>query len=168
MDARFAQRIEGIVTVASAAILAAAVAFALGRLSTSMVTAGAAAALVLLIAPLILRSIEAGDREFSLAHFAPAELVLEGPDELLLTDADRLDQGHSSAAAGELMLDDVLVSLADDSRVVRLFDASAMPTPGQLKAQIDRHLGQTQPATGLQDASAALHQALAELRHSLK
>jgi hypothetical protein len=165
MDAGQAQRIETIASVAAAAILAAAVAFAASRV-TSVVASGAAAAAALFVALLVLRSLEPDARDFSLAQFAPAELDIEDLDELLLTEADLLDHAEQSGA-DELVLDDILANLGEDSRVVRLFDASAMPTPGQLRARIDRHLGQTKP-DGLPDASAALHDALAELRLSLK
>ena len=162
MDTRFVQRIEDFASLAAAAILAAAVGFAVSRLTPSIVAVGGVAASALAVALVALRSIEAGDAEFSLGQFAPAELAFEELDELLLTEADRID----SLADDELVLDDVLANLGEDSRVVRLFDRSTMPIPGQLKARIDRHLGQTRAQAP--DASAALHEALAELRHSLK
>jgi hypothetical protein len=165
MDAQQAQRIETIASVAAAAILAAAVAFAVSRFS-SMVASAAAAGGALFIALQVLRSLEPRTGDFSLAEFAPAELDFEELDELPLTEADLLDHAEQFGA-DELVLDDILANLGEDSRVVRLFDASAMPTPGQLRARIDRHLGQTKP-DGLPDASAALHDALAELRLSLK
>jgi len=164
MDARFAQRIEGAVSLVAAVILAAAVAFAVGRFTDSLVTIGGAAAASLSIALLAQRSITAEERELSLAPFAAGEIEFEEVEELILTDADQLIEERK--AADELVLDDVLGKLGEDSRVVRLFDPAAMPTPGQLKARIDRHLGQTQAAAP--DASAALHDALAELRLSLK
>jgi hypothetical protein len=43
-----------------------------------------------------------------------------------------------------------------------------MPTPGQLKARIDRHLEGGGPAEASPDASQALYDALAELRRSLR
>lgn len=165
MDTRYAQRVEGIANLMAAAILAAAVGFAVGRLTSSLVTVGGAAASVLFITLLALRSIEPGESEFPVAQFAPAELAFEEPDELLLTEADRLE---SPGDDDVLVLDDVLDNLGEDSRVVRLFDASRMPTPGELKVRIDRHLGQAPQGAGLPDASAALHEALAELRLSLK
>ena len=164
MDTRHVQRIEGIASLAAAAILAAAVGFAVSRLTPSMVTVAGAAASALCIALLALRSIAPGDHEFSLGQFALGELEFEELDELLLTEADRVD----SAGGDELVLDDILANLSDDSRVVRLFDASAMPTPGQLRARVDRHLGQARAASEAPDASAALHEALAELRSSLR
>jgi len=74
---------------------------------------------------------------------------------------------HASAGDDELVLNDILANLGEDSRVVRLFDASAMPTPAQLRAQIDQHLTR-QASREAPDASAALHEALAELRSSLR
>jgi len=166
MDESFARRIEWIASVAAAAVLAAAAGFAAGRLTPSPMAVGGAAGSAFVIALLALRSIGSSNRDFPLTHFAPAEMVFEELDELLLTDADRVDQDNS--AEGELVLDDILANLGEDSRVVRLFDASAMPTPGQLRAQVDRHLGQARAANEAADASAALHEALAELRSSLK
>lgn len=67
-----------------------------------------------------------------------------------------------------LVLDDILAEISPDARVVRLFDPAAMPTPGQLRARIDRHLQDCDPTAGLVDASQALYDALAELRRSLR
>ena len=88
--------------------------------------------------------------------------------ELVLTDADRV------GAAIPLVLDDILEEIAPDSRVVRLFDRKAMPTPGQLRSRITRHFedGTPQyappPSPAHSDASQALSAALAELRRSLR
>ena len=68
--------------------------------------------------------------------------------------------------ADALVLDDILAKLAPDSRVVRLFDKDAMPTPAQLRARIEDHLDMG--ASDSADASQALHEALAELRRSLR
>jgi len=165
MDVRLAQRIEGIASLAAAVILAVAVGFAVSRLTPSPVAIGGTAASALVVAVLTLRAIAPSDESFPLTSFAPAELVFEEIDELLLTDADRVDP---SSGDGELVLDDVLANLEEDSRVVRLFDPSAMPTPCQLRARIDRHLGRTPHEATAPDASAALHEALAELRSSLR
>jgi hypothetical protein len=120
------------------------------------------------------RELEGLDGELLLtdAHRAePDELVLTNadqiePDELLLSDSDRLEPEP-------LVLDDILTELGPDSRVVRLFDRKAMPTPGQLKSRIDSHLDlgsleQGASAGGPPDASEALSAALAELRRSLR
>jgi hypothetical protein len=92
--------------------------------------------------------------------------------DLLLTDAERLSgdcpETPGDAEAGELLLDDILAELRPDARVVRLFDVNAMPTPGQLQASIDRHLSSADSRSAPPDASDALHDALAELRRSLR
>lgn len=71
-------------------------------------------------------------------------------------------------AAEELLLDDVLADLPPDSRVVRLFDSRAVPTAGELQAQIDRHLRTVGRPEAVPDATHELHQALDELRRSLR
>jgi hypothetical protein len=120
--------------------------------------------------------------EVELLLTEPVELLLTDPVELILTDADRVPTAPTHAPE-ELMLDDILAELGPDSRVVRLFDPAAMPTPGQLNARIERHLGEgtspiappdaspadASPADASPaDASQALYDALAELRRSLR
>lgn len=107
------------------------------------------------------------DGEILLTEPANDELLLTEPvnDELLLSDADRL---APPVAADELVLDDILGEIASDARVVRLFDRKAMPTPGELKARIDSHIGQAPAASAPVDASQALSDALAELKRSLR
>ena len=53
------------------------------------------------------------------------------------------------------------------SRVVSLFDAAAMPTPGQLGSRIDRHLQREPAAAQSAEAAQALQDALAELRRAI-
>jgi hypothetical protein len=96
---------------------------------------------------------------FDLRHIDAVE-----PDELLLT--ERFDPGAVSEEP--LILDDILAELEPGSRVVRLFDPAAMPTPGQLNDRIERHLDRDPPPAECHDASQALHQALDELRRSLR
>lgn len=74
----------------------------------------------------------------------------------------------------ELLLDDPLVDLEPDSRVVRMFERQDA-TPGELVARIADYLGERTPPAGVQipvqrplDASAALHAALANIRASLR
>jgi hypothetical protein len=86
--------------------------------------------------------------------------------ELLLTDSDRIHPVEPDVPE-ELMLEDILAELGPESRVVRLFDPAAMPTPGQLNARIERHLGEESASSAPPDASQALYDALAELRRSL-
>ena len=126
-----------------------------------------------------------GRPRYAVQTFAPALLEGEPTDELLLTDRvilmpsrdpvedlvatieQRLGVSRRAARApDELLLDDVLLEAAPDSRVVRLFDPAAMPTPGELQSRIDRHLEdreQTDP-----DAAQSLTDALASLRRSLR
>jgi hypothetical protein len=76
----------------------------------------------------------------------------------------------------ELLLDDPLVEIEEDSRVVRLFDRKEA-TPGELVARIEGYLGAGRPipprsaeegSAAPPDASAALHAALANIRASLR
>jgi hypothetical protein len=67
----------------------------------------------------------------------------------------------------ELLLDHEAAHVGSDSRVVRLFEPAAMPTPGELKARIDRHLVETSRSAP-PDASQALLEALTDLRRSLR
>jgi len=75
----------------------------------------------------------------------------------------------------ELLLDDPLVEVAADSRVVRLFERND-PTPGELVLRISDYLSEQgkapssiDPQVEQQvDASAALHAALANIRATLR
>jgi hypothetical protein len=165
-------RIEGGIGVAAAACLAAAVGFAVYHavdLLTGvpgMIAAGGFSAIAAYRAAVALLHVLRGPAKpspqplFDTVTIEPLE-----PDELLLSDADRLPAGD---AQHPLVLDDILVETAPDSRVVQLFDRSAMPTPGQLKARIDQHLDGGTPHSPRPDASEALFAALAELRRSLR
>ena len=128
----------------AAGIFAGAVAFPASALPG--VFGMLAPAVVFLLAYAALRSIPRDRAPFSLPPF---ELV---PIE--------------SYQIGELVLDDVLAGAGPDSRVVQLFKPGAMPTAGELKASIDRHLRFGQPAAPA-DASEALSVALDQLRRSL-
>lgn len=109
---------------------------------------------------------------FELGSFTPLDLELEDPDELLLTEqvellltnSDRLDPPPGDV----LVLDDILAELGPGSRVVRLFDPASTPSPGQLNARIEQHLRDGTSQAAPLDASQALHEALAELRRSLR
>ena len=173
--------IERVIDVAAAALLATAVGFSAWRLLPVTLTqpklgifAACAAVGAFALAARLLRGIAAERPRFALADFEiatlpdePGELLLTELAELVLTDADRLRPAQ--AAADELVLDDILAELGPDSRVVRLFDRAAMPTPGQLSARIEGHLrGGSSPTPAAPDASAALYEALTELRRSLR
>jgi hypothetical protein len=95
------------------------------------------------------------------------ELADLRPAELLLTEAQRLPPAKPHPG-DELALDDIIAELGSSSRVVRLFDPAAMPTPGQLNDRIERHLAEAGPAAAPKDDAQALYDALAELRRSLR
>jgi hypothetical protein len=173
------ERIESVVDRVAAIVFAAAVGFSAfsfvqDRLTPAQLFAcvGAAVLSAFVMTVRFLRGIRAKPPAFELRTFQFPEFGFDDPEELLLTDqvelvlteADRLRQ-----KVDELVLDDILARLGPDSRVVRLFDPAAMPTPGQLNARIEQHLRSDEPpAAPSTDASEALHQALSELRRSLR
>jgi hypothetical protein len=149
------------------------------------ICAAAAAIAGHLVSSHVLRATAARTLRFKVPIFRPEEPIFRPEeiesahwDELMLTDADRLEPAGEliltnaeqlhARSDDDLVLDDVLAELGPDSRVVRLFDRKAMPTPGQLKARIDDHLDQGAQPAALSDASQALSDALAELRRSLR
>ena len=168
MNGRTIERIETAVDTLAAALFAAAGAFAIGSMLRAnmghpqfeVIVCGALVASYLLCIG-ALRTVVATGPRLHLREFAVSAVPSVPLDELLLTDADRLHPNGEEP----LELDDILTKIDPDQRVVRLFDPSAMPTPGQLKARIDRHLDEG--ATAPPDASQALFDALAELRRSL-
>lgn len=113
--------------------------------------------------------IESADPGEMLLTEPVAAAVQDGrPDELVLTLEHRLAATRHTANEVEvLLLDDMLTQPGPDSRVVQLFDPAAIPTPGALRSRIDRHL-QDQQTSGYPDAAQALHEALADLRRSLR
>ena len=83
---------------------------------------------------------------------------------------------EDTQADDELLLDDPLIEIEGDSRVVRLFDRQGA-TPGELVERIEGYLGNGRPSAAYPaeegsaappDASAALHAALANIRASLR
>jgi len=166
MIGRSTARIESAVDTGAAALFAAAVAYVLHILvAGSAETVGGGGALAFALCFAGLRRIEPEPRHFKVTDFVIQPVATVRPDELVLTDADRC---LPPQAGDELVLDDILAEIGPDSRVVRLFDRAAMPTPGQLKARIDRHLDEEAAAPDASpDASQALYDALAELRRSL-
>ncbi|HWI87856.1 MAG TPA: hypothetical protein VNS11_01235 [Sphingomicrobium sp.] len=189
MRGRRQERIEAAVDHVAAAVLGGAIAYALyqllgNRLALSQLLAGAAIGGVLtyLLTARTLRGMQAQPQSFDFPVFRmadleladmpellltdQAELLLTDEVELVLTDADRVKPRRT--AEEELVLNDILAKLGPDSRVVRLFDPAATPTPGQLQSRIDRYLSEETPASPDSDASKALYDALAELRRSLR
>lgn len=171
------------VTIA-ATCLGGAIGFAIARiapLGAGLAEAGGAGTIVATAAWLILWRVDhpRGLRQ----PFAPESLddLLDTADVLLLD--QRVDDDEA------LLLDDPLPVLGDDSRVVRLFavqpvhsEAAPMPLagPGEMIARIEDFLGQARGSAaggelvsradkaGSDDANAALHAALADIRRSLR
>lgn len=183
-------RLDWLVEIAGASVPAAAAGFAAARLAPvfgwpSGVAILSCAAGTFVAAFVAMRLVPAEAHHLPLPAFEPAVLL----DEELLTDAAHeldellldvpyapndellLDQPLVEAAAqavAELLLDDPLPAPAPDSRVVQLFADGRMPTAGQLKQRIDRHLAEAERPPVTTDASDALSEALAELRRSLR
>lgn len=153
MDEVTIRRAEALIDLGAAAALGAAVAWLCVQLAFGPLAAAVAGLFGLAAAAGALGHVRPEAISFQLAGFDPCDL---DPTELLLTEVDRQ----------ELVLDDALAPADPKSRVVRLFEVSAMPTPGELKARIDRHLGGPQSAPP--DATQALFDALADLRSSLR
>lgn len=174
-----AGRLDRLIDCTSAAVLAAAVGMSTGLLLEMAPLAGriaaglAAGAVAFGAVKVALRSL-AGANEFSLPGFEPPELTeclaAPWPGELLLGEADRIGPECRQAATfdgdGELMLDDILSSVAADSRVYQLFEPGNPQTPGELSVRIDRHLElvSVPPA----DAAEEMYAALAALRESMR
>ena len=189
MDAGLIDRIETGVERVASTLFGAAVGYAVlvalrgvVSLPELAVCSGAAAIVGHLFCSRSLAAFASKGPQFKVRAFDVREIeMLDEGDELLLTDEDRaLDelvlteadqlQPNELILSDEdrlLVLDDVLEEIGPESRVVRLFDRKAMPTPGQLKTRIDDHLGRGSP-TAQSDASQALSDALAELRRSLR
>ena len=175
MNATPIERIQTMIEHAACVLLAAAVAFAayrglsrtLPELQLGLCAAFfGMAAYVLGSRGLFRRSIKR--QQFSMPFFEPGGLELSEPDELVLGEADMLHAPPQSCDSQLLILDDIVAELGPNSRVVRLFDRGAMPTPGSLKSRVDEHLRQGRSPAPVPDASQALSEALAELRRSLR
>jgi hypothetical protein len=99
---------------------------------------------------------------------ALAAVGMQAPLETVPPEDAPAEDARPEAGEEALVLDDILAELGPDSRVVRLFDAKSMPTAGELQSRIDRHLDGEMSAAQTSDASQALHEALAELRRSIR
>lgn len=175
MNATLTERIQIVFEHAACTLLAAAAAFAayrglgamLGELQLGIGAALSGAAAYFLGSHwLFHRSSKLA--QFSTPAFEPAELELSELDELVLGESDMLHPPPKQSESELLILNDILAELGPDSRVVRLFDRGAMPTPASLKSRIDEYLEQGRSPTPVPDASQALSEALAELRRSLR
>lgn len=185
MQAASAIRIEVNVDRAAAALFAAACAYAAYvwfgfRASGPMHLAETVAAggLAYLLALRSLGSLKAEPRRLPVPIFDVREIDPVEQSELLLTEryeppelllTERYEE-PTPASEEPLWLDDILAKLSSDSdsRVVRLFDPAKMPTAGQLKSRIDEHLDHEATPQQHAEGVQALHEALAELRRSLR
>lgn len=168
----------------AAACLGGAVGFAVARIApfgAGLVVSGVAGAVAALAAWLILGRVDR-QRGSRRQQHAP----VNSPSDFLTEDVLLLDQpvDHDDV----LLLDDPLPAVDHDSRVVRLFAAHSVGTaasaplagPGEMVARIENFLGHArdsataaEPAhlankAASDDASAALHAALADIRRSLR
>lgn len=124
-----------------------------------------------------LRAVRPEPRSFRLRRFQlePAPLFEAVDDVLELVDRveDEPLELTEMLVPEPLELEDRLPEAAEDSRVVQLFAARPLPTPGELARRIDQHLSggeERRDGKVLElevDAAAALRQALGELRRSL-
>ncbi len=126
---------------------------------------------------LAMRLVTPAPRSLPVGEFELANVESSGLTEPLLLDTVYEEPLLLEDFAGDdaaLLLVDALQTAEPDSRVVRLFAQEPMPTPGQLKDRIDRHLAgaprhpsppMSAPAA---DASQALYAALNELKRSLR
>ena len=159
MDERTIRRAETALDLGAAGAFGLAAAWSAAQLAVAPLFASAAGVLAYAVAFAALRQVQPAPQALAIPRFEA--VPLDVPAELILTDEERV-----SPDAHELLLDDILPPADPGSRVVRLFDVSAMPTPGELKTHIDRHLAASQSAPP--DASQALFEALAQLRSSLR
>ena len=171
MKAALAQRIEKTVDSVASALFATAVGYAAYswlrlRIGNPVLAleSGSATAVALLLSRRMLAAVGAGARVTRVQIFDVREI-----DEIP-ADEEPLELVDIFVPASEQPLDlqDVLAQINSDARVVRLFDPAAMPTAGELRNRIDDHLHQMPDATQSTDAAQALHDALAELRRSLR
>ena len=193
MNARLARKIELNVDRGASATLAASVAYATLALTSDMsIQIGMASASVTACAAYqlshwLLRLLATRDSDFVMPAFVVRDLGL--PDELILTDADRIyeellltesdrlvselvlteaNRLTPTATEEPLLLDDIVEAMGPDSRVVRMFDRRAMPTLSELQSRIGARNAASPRVAESMDASQELADALAELRKALR
>ena len=171
MKAASAIRVEKTVDRVASALFASAVGYAAYAYLTEQVgnpvlalESGTVCAVALLLSYRLLSAVQPSARQRPVPIFDVREIEAMPADEEPLDLVDIVQ----TPVEEPLDLDDILVELGSDARVVRLFDPAAMPTPGELKGRIDDHLDEMPDAARSADAAQALHDALAELRRSLR
>lgn len=147
--------IETLVEWLATATLASATGWSVWTLIGQPIAAVAAAIVTAVMSKLIVSGIGQSSAHATSAAFVPVDF-------------------EEATFADELLLDDPLISIDPDSRVVRLFERPDA-TPGELVTRITDFLGERSAPVSAQapeyrpvDASAALHAALANIRASLR
>jgi hypothetical protein len=174
MKAERARRIEKNIQRAASAAFAGAVGYAaynwLGGFAIQPqlgAETGGVAAFAYLASSRALNAVRPRGGHAPVPVFDLRSIDLDEQAELILGDEDRYKPAQE-AAAEPLELDDILAEIGQDSRVVRLFDPAAMPTPGELKSRIDHHLDAQSTESQSAEAAQALHEALAQLRRNVR
>ena len=90
------------------------------------------------------------------------------PDVVNSTELELGDPAQAESSEAPFVPEADRDEVPDDGRVVHLFDPTAMPTPEEMISRIDRHREGQASAAQSADAAQALHQALAELRRSIR
>ena len=148
---------ERLVEWSAPTVLAAACGWAAYAISGAVLPAVSVMAALLTLGAMAMRRVGNADHDMGLSDFAMEAI--------------------ENAAIDELLLDDPLIEVAPDSRVVSLFEPEPA-TPGAMVARIADYLGERSPnarpagdeAQGpvAADAGEALHAALANIRASLR
>ena len=146
---------EVVAELGAPAVLAIAAGWAVSAFGLPMAAIAAVGVIVLALAVMVMR-LAAGAPIAAQADFEPVRFE------------------DATEGLGELLLDDPLIGIEPDARVVQLFDRPE-PTPGEMVARIEDYLGDGRRAAAPEeteqhsvDASAALHAALANIRASLR
>lgn len=165
------QTLEHWMDGAAATAFMAATAFALAKLAPQLGVAIVGISVLALAGCWGALQLVARERHWRVPSFDLVDCDSDAGEEELAELVLTLEQVVHPAAApegDELLLDDILGAVRPDSRVVRLFAPGELPTPGQLKISIDRHLQSRTGPPPIPDATQALSEALAELRRSLR
>lgn len=148
---------ERLIEWGAPAVLAAAAGWAASTVSGAMLAGAGAAALAMVAGLSAMRRADHAESRLTLLDYAVEPI--------------------EAATRDELLLDDPLVAVAANSRIVSMFE-SETETPGALVSRIADYLGERSPGDrpadqGAEhrvptDAGAALHTALANIRASLR
>jgi hypothetical protein len=116
----------------------------------------------------IAQTVDTSETEVDEAEDANGELELGfGEPEPEPAELAQIVEDENPVDEDRILVAEEPAEIGPHSRVVRLFDAAAMPTPGQLGSQIDRHLQRETAPIQSEEAAQALQDALAELRRAI-